>query len=154
MPHLNYYRGPMWRLARQEFYLYQFFKQTFAIYLLLFFSWMDFSFQLFPFPSEQFSRPLSGITVDDNLASVFIFLSSKDNDRGAKAAQKLWEEEQRPMGEERKKKRIQLLLPSAVSSAEGKPSDWSTQRGSVDLNSNYFLTVITVWKLVACNIWS
>lgn len=54
---------------------------------------MDFSssaLSLFPLLGSQ--GPLSGITVDDNLASVFIFLFSADNDRGTKATEKLWED--------------------------------------------------------------
>lgn len=62
-----------------------------------------FYLQLGPLPSAQFSRPLSGITVDDNLASVFIFLSSSDNDRGTKAIEKLWEDEHSHTEEKKKK---------------------------------------------------
>lgn len=54
---------------------------------------MDFSssaLSLFPLLGSQ--GPLVGITVDDNLASVFIFLFSADNDRGTKATEKLWED--------------------------------------------------------------
>lgn len=71
-------------------------KQTFAIYLPVFFAlWMVFHLQPCPSASAHSSRPVSDITVDDNLASVFIFLSSADNDHGTKALEKLWEDEHR-----------------------------------------------------------
>lgn len=54
-----------------------------------------FIFSSVPFPLHCSQGLLSGIMVDDNLASVFIFLSSADNEHGTKAIEKLWKDEHR-----------------------------------------------------------
>lgn len=77
----------------QKFLSVTLFKQTFVIYLTVFCApLLDFSFSIRSPPSVLLSRPPSGITVDGNLAPVFIFLSSTDNDHGTEATERLWED--------------------------------------------------------------
>lgn len=52
-----------------------------------------FHLPLCPFPCARFQGCCLASTVDDNLAFVFIFLSSTDNDHGTAAIENLWEDE-------------------------------------------------------------
>lgn len=83
------------------------FKQTFAIYLAVFSAVFNVFF-ICPFSPLHSSQGLSsGITVDDDLASVFIFLSLTDNDRGTQAVERLLEDKQRlTQKKDRKEKNI------------------------------------------------
>lgn len=115
---------------------------------------MDFSssaLSLFPLLGSQ--GPLSGITVDDNLASVFIFLFSADNDRGTKATEKLWEDKRSRTemvggGDTTVLQRESRPL-SAATTEEGKPFKMK-QAASYSLSwfelQLFFVAVNTVWK--------
>lgn len=65
-----------------------FFKQTFALYL----PGLSTLWLVFFFISSGFLLP-HATAVDDNLASVFICLHSRDNDHGTTATESLWEDE-------------------------------------------------------------
>lgn len=94
--------------------------------------------QLGPSPSAHFSRPLACLapTVDDNLAFVFIFLSSADNGRGTKATVNLWEDRHGRRGRAGGAS-LQSSRPfSAGAAVQGSVfgAEQNTKRASIDFN--------------------